>query len=272
MNGNTNHNFPMPEPTPTPRHRMATQLRYQGTFPRDAAKLQPADGLAGEFLMKPLAFMPKGLKDLPNIFRQDDPDRMVIEAVSMMRRLLKQEMGSMPTSALQKFVQVLLSDDELVESYFLHRVREDAVGRQFAQGGSLLTATPWVEAKRAAGLAMHSEVLRGFPHEQVLAWVAAWAMPSGTFHLCHPTMKHKGLVMSDLGQARNHTVVMVEEAVFAMRRIDLQTGSILSAMLGVGYAEEQDPDQLARLGTALHLSQRHINNMWIPASGWADEY
>ncbi|MDP3474433.1 hypothetical protein [Hydrogenophaga sp.] len=272
MNGNTINNFPMPEPTPKPRHRMATQLGYQSPSPRDASKLQAADGLAGEFLMKPLAFMPKGFKDLPHLFRQDDPTHMVSEAVTMMRRHLKQEMGDMPTSALQKFVQVFLSDDELVESYFMHRVREDAVGRQFAQRGSLLTATPWVEAKRAGGLAMHSEVLRGFRHEQVLAWVAAWAMPSGTFHLCHPKLKSKGLVMSDLGQARNNTVVMVEEAVFAMRRIDPQTGSTLSALLGVGYSEEQDPNQLARLGTALHLSQRHINNMWIPASGWAGEY
>lgn len=268
MNGNTNHNFPMPEPTPAPRHRMATQLRYQSTFPRDAAKLLPADGLAGDFLMKPLAFMPKGFKDLANIFRQDDPDRMVSEAVAMMRRLLKQEMGPMPTSALQKFVQVFLSDDELVESYFMHRVREDAVGRQFAQGGRLLTATPWVEAKRAAGLAMHSELLRGFSHEQLLAWVAAWALPSGTFHLCHPKLKSMGLVMSDLGQARNETALIVEEAIFTMRRVDRLAGDTLGALMGVGHAEELDPNQLARLGTALHLSQRHINNMWIPESGW----
>jgi len=49
---------------------------------------------------------------------------------------------------------------------------------------------------------------------------------------------------------------------------DRPAGDTLGAILGLGYDDDTDPDQLARLGTALHLSQRHINNMWIPASGW----
>ena len=74
--------------------------------------------------------------------------------------------------------------------------------------------------------------------------------------------------LTSLVQARNETTVMVEDAVTAMRREDRPAGDTLGAILGLGYDDDTDPDQLARLGTALHLSQRHINNMWIPASGW----
>ena len=62
--------------------------------------------------------------------------------------------------------------------------------------------------------------------------------------------------------------VTVTAVGFSARREDRSAGDTLGAILGLGYDDDTDPDQLARLGTALHLSQRHINNMWIPASGW----
>jgi hypothetical protein len=104
-----------------------------------------------------------------------------------------------------------------------------------------------------------------------MVWVAAWVFPSGLFHLCHPHMKKIGVELSDLVQARNQTSLMVEDAVFAMRRVDPAAGNTLGAILGMGYDDNTDPNQLARLGTALHLSQQQINSMWVPPSGWAQQ-
>lgn len=268
MINNTVDATPMPEPTPKRQSNSGTQIRpvRQGAS-TPAVWLRP-DVWTHEHVMKPMAFMPAGVKKLTQLFRQDDPTRMVPEAVDLMRRHLLQEIGPLPTSGLTRFVRTFLADDEMVESYFTYKVREDALGRTFAQRGRLLTATPWVEAKRAAVLAMRCEAVRGFKHEQAMVWVAAWAIPSGLFHLCHPHMKTIGVELSDLVQARNEASLMVEDAVSAMRRVDPQAGDTLGAILGMGYDDGTDPQQLARLGTALHLSQRHINNMWIPASGW----
>lgn len=271
MNHNIVDAVPMPEPTPKRQPNSAPQTRpvRQGSS-KPAISVRP-DVWTHEHVMKPMAFMPAGIKKLPRLFRQDDPNRMVPEAVDLMRRHLLQEIGPLPTSGLNRFVRTFLADDEVVESYFTYKVREDELGRTFAQWGRLLTVTPWVEAKRAAVLAARADVMLGFRHEQALIWVAAWAFPSGLFHLCHPRIKHIGVELSGLAQARNETTLMVEEAVFAMRREDPPAGDTMGAILGMGYDEGTDPQQLARLGTALHLSQRHINSMWIPASDWANQ-
>jgi len=268
MNHNIVDAVPMPEPSPKRLPNSATPINPVRPGASTPAVWVRPDVWTHEHVMKPMAFMPAGVKKLPRLFRQDDPNRMVPEAVVLMRQHLLQEIGPLPTSALNRFVRTLLADDELVESYFTYKVREDALGRTFAQRGRLLTATPWVEAKRAAVLAARADTVRHFRHEQALVWVAAWAFPSGLFHLCHPHMKHIGVELTSLVQARNETTVMVEDAVSAMRREDRPAGDALGAILGLGYDDDTDPDQLARLGTALHLSQRHINNMWIPASGW----
>lgn len=263
MNRNISDAANLPEPTPKRRLGSVTQtMPVSRTLPSASTY---------EHVMKPMAFMPSSVKNLRQLYRQDDPTRMVPEAVNLLRQHLTQQIGVMLTPCLNRFVRTFLADDEVVESYYTHKVREDELGRTFAQRGRLLTAMPWVEAKRAAVLATRCESVRGLQHEQVMAWVAAWAFPSGLFHLCHPCVKQTGVELSDLVQARNETSLMVEDAVIAMRRLDSAAGDTLGAILGTGYDDGTDPKQLARLGTALHLSQRHINSMWVPPSGWAHQ-
>ncbi len=271
MNHNITDAANPPEPTPKRLHTSGTQIRLvpQGTS-TPARRLLP-EASVYEHVMKPMAFMPSGVKKLPQLYRQDDPTRMVPEAVNMLRQHLTQQIGVLPTPCLNRFVRTFLADDEVVESYYTHKVREDELGRTFAQRGLLLAAMPWVEAKRAAVMAMRCESVRGLQHEQALVWVAAWALPSGLFHLCHPCVKQTGVELSDLVQARNETTLMVEDALFAMRRVDPQGGDTLGAILGLGYDDGTEPHQLARLGTALHLSQLRINSLWVPPSGWGDQ-
>jgi hypothetical protein len=69
-------------------------------------------------------------------------------------------------------------------------------------------------------------------------------------------------------QARKETVVLVEDALRAMRRVDEPQGWTLGAVLGWNQDEDCDPDQLARLRVAVHLSQLRLNDLWIPHTGW----
>ena len=59
-----------------------------------------------------------------------------------------------------------------------------------------------------------------------------------------------------------------ETAVFAMRRDDQPTGNILGPILGMGCPQAVDPDQLAPLGTGLHLPRRYTNILWTFQEGW----
>ncbi|MFP5446205.1 MAG: hypothetical protein ACLGIY_21920, partial [Betaproteobacteria bacterium] len=108
MINNTVDAIPMPEPTPKRLPNSATPIRpvRQGTS-TPAIWVRP-DVWTHEHVLKPMAFMPAGVKKLPRLFRQDDPTRMVPEALVMMRRHLLQEIGPQPTSALNRFVRTFL--------------------------------------------------------------------------------------------------------------------------------------------------------------------
>lgn len=208
------------------------------------------------------------INSLPEFFRRDDPRRINPSAVKTLRGYLMREIGLLAYPATSRFIESFLADDLMVESYFQPLVRQDPVGLEFQRIGRRLEALPRVEAKRAAEKARRSHALQNFPKDQELAYVAAWACPAGIFHLSHPSVKAKGLELEDLAQARDMTAELADSAIKAMCGVSTVQGRAMRALIGVGGNEGCRVRQLGRLGTALHLSQLRLNELWIPATGW----
>lgn len=208
------------------------------------------------------------INSLPEFFRRDDPRRIHPFAVNTLRGYLLQEIGPLSYPSTTRFINTFLADDLIVEGYFQPLVRQDPVGLAFQRIGRRLEALPWVEAKRAAEKARHAQALQNFPKDQELAYVAAWACPAGIFHLSHPSVKAKGQDLEDLAQARDMTAELVDSAIKAMRGVSTVQGRAMRALIGDGGNEGCKVRQLGRLGTALHLSQLRLNELWIPATGW----
>ena len=60
----------------------------------------------------------------------------------------------------------------------------------------------------------------------------------------------------------------MDDAIKAMRGVSAVQGRLMRALIGDGATEGCKAQKLARLRTALHLSQLRLNELWIPAAGW----
>lgn len=271
MNRNITDAANLPEPTPKrsipgfsrglpPVRRVSTPI--QPTAAQTPTPAQPPQ--------QPPAHPPVDVNKLPEFFRRDDPYRLNPSVVQHQRNALLQEIGPLTLPALERFVQVLFSDDLVVESYFRPKVIDGRVGRAFDEGSYRLEASPWREAKRAAIRASLPIFLDEYPAEREFVQVAAWALPAGIFVLSHPSVQAKGEQLRDLAQAREITGHIVRDAIKAMHGISASQARVMNALIGQGDDEGCRPRQLSRLGTALYLSQAHINELWVPATGWSN--
>lgn len=273
MNRNIIDAVPMPEPTPKrptpgigrglpPLRRLSPPA--QPPVAQSPSPAQPPQQPSQQTPVHP----PLDLNKLPEFFRRDDPHRLNPSAVQLHRNTLLREIGPLSMRALERFVEVLFSDDLVVESYFRPKVIDGRVGRAFDEGSYHLEASPWREAKRAAIKASLPNFLDDYPAEREFVQVAAWALPAGIFVLSHPSVQAKGEELRDLAQARETTAHIVRDAIKAMHAISAPQSRVMNALIGQGGNEGCRPRQLSRLGTALYLSQSHINEQWIPGTGW----
>lgn len=268
MNRNINDAASLPEPTPKRRapgiSRGLPPLRRRSTPIQSPAAQIPTPAQPPQQLP---AHPPVDVNKLPEFFRRDDPYRLHPLAVDLHREALLRELGPLTLPALGRFVQVLFSDDLVVESYFQPKTVEGRVGRAFNEGGYHVQAQPWREAKRAAVKAGLAHFLDAYPQEREFVSVAAWALPAGLFVLSHPSVQAKGEGLRDLAQARETTAHIVRDAIKAMHAISPSQARVMNALIGQGGNEHCRPCQLSRLGTALYLSQNHIHEHWVPFSG-----
>lgn len=284
MNNTITDDTPMPEPTPKRPNDGASKVRYTGhaqpqprtgnfPYPKPWDLKQPDPAQPEVTPLSPASSMPSAhepvdVKQLPPFFRSDDPYRLNPHAVESLRQTLLREIGPLTMPALSCFVQTFFADDLIVESYFRPLVRQGRVGRAFAHGGQRLEALPWREAQRAAGKSRRLNALDPYPHEKEFVGVASWVFPVGLFLLSHPSVKVQAGELCNLRQARRVTAKAVRHAINAMHGQSAPHARVMNALIGQGHYEACQPSQLSRLGTALHLSQLHLNELWVPAPGW----
>jgi hypothetical protein len=179
----------VPMPEPTPKRPMPGIGRSLPPLRRVSTPIQPPAAqtpTSAQPPQQPPAHPPVDVNKLPEFFRRDDPYRLNPSMVQHQRNALLQEIGPLTLPALERFVQLLFSDDLVVESYFHPKVIDGRVGRAFDEGSYHLEVSPWREAKRAAIRASLPSFLDEYPAEREFVQVAAWALPAGIFMLSHP--------------------------------------------------------------------------------------
>lgn len=261
MNNDIADAVPMPEPTP----KRLTQRKLRGVQQQRRINAQsqlPAEGTPPT--------IPVNVSKTPEFFRSQGPNHTNLTTVHFRRTTLYREIGLLTQPALQRFVQVLFSDDLVVNSYFSPKQINGRVGRAFEEGVCLVEALPWREAKRASIKAALTNCLFAFPQEREIVSVAAWALPAGLFVISHNKKQAKGDELRDWDwkQAREVTAGIVRNAIEAMHAINAQQSCVMNALIGQGGFEGCQPEQLSRLGVALYLSQNRINDQWVPVTAW----
>ena len=128
----------------------------------------------------------------------------------------------LPDPALDEFVQRVLANDELVESYF------HAKAPRLPRGVTRPTPRAWMpytEAARAALQAQSTNLLQ--PAERSLAYLAALLYPCGLFHSRHPVFRPLGRnFMPDRSYARQVSCRLLEPALGLLADRDRQAGHL----------------------------------------------
>ena len=101
------------------------------------------------------------------------------------------------------------------------------------------------------------------PHEKPLAWVGAFAYSCGLFLKTDPVhQKTSEIHAMDPRQVREARYLVLAEAFHVLRNRNNAVGETLGAAMGVRNPHDCDPDQIARIGTAVRLANLRIESLW----------
>ena len=100
-------------------------------------------------------------------------------------------------------------------------------------------------------------------HEKPLAWVGAFAYSCGLFLNTDPVHRKTSEIHAmDLRQVRETRYLVLAEAFHVLRNRNNAVGETLGAAMGVLNPHDCDPDQIARIGTAVRLANLRIESLW----------
>lgn len=174
-------------------------------------------------------------------------------AIEELRHKTLNTLGLEPGSTLEVFMEDVLADHELVQSYYDER-NVKVPGR--GSGRMDHTLHPITEALRVAERASRGEGIR--PSERKFTFIAALVYSCGVFHATHPLFMCKGVnTCPDRRKARRQTALLLEHPLANLRRLDPALGQTMTAVLGVSPGERDegcDPEQVVRIGAAVYLA------------------
>lgn len=149
-------------------------------------------------------------------------------------------------SHLDKFLQSVLADEELLRGYFyMHTV---LVGSD-REGYEQVSFYPVSMAVRAAVRASESPFV--LPHEKDLAYLATLLYPCGLYHLIHPVFGPRTKTVPTLTNAKKQTATLLEDALRGLRKNYPAMGQTMAAVLGAREAENLNESQVKRLQSAV---------------------
>lgn len=175
--------------------------------------------------------------------------------VQFLRERLLGHLPPLHPAPLQHCVNQVFASDELVEAYCFPKTVSGQGGSQSARQSPRFLI-PLDLATKAARQAERMALVR--PSERPLTYLAALLYPCALFHGAHP-----GLTPSGTHPRPELRGLLLEDALHSLRRIHPPQAATLSAVLGLG-AEGIDPDQVARLSTAVCLSHLSLTAQWQP--------
>ena len=161
----------------------------------------------------------------------------------------------LPGEDLNLFLATLFQDRTMISVYMRAReVQEEASSRI-----CLPFDLAWQAGVRAHGSALL------LPHEKPVAWVGAFAYSCGLFLSTDPV--HQTTCQThamDPLQARHTRYLVLAEAFHVLRNRNNAVGETLGAAMGLLNPHDCDPDQIARIGTAVRLANLRIESIWGP--------
>lgn len=190
-----------------------------------------------------------------------EPDRFTGPQLDRLRRHVATSVPLLPTPDLDRFLGELFSAPEVVSAYFRPTLIHDRADPELPTRNVLPFDVAMAAAKKAAA----SPSL--LPHERGLAWLAAYTYPCGIFAAADPSLRPLPEVdlitqQSDVKALRS---MLIRDALRRMRNRNQPLGDTLAAVMDLGIDEQCDPQQIARILTAVRLAVVGIEQMW---RGW----
>jgi hypothetical protein len=199
-----------------------------------------------------LGASPDGLPSALGAKRLDAHD------VAILRQQMLEHCPPIEDPELLHFFEQVLAKDEVVESYFCPKVRRQVPGVIYYAPAVQI---PFAEASRAAGRAYKSTLLE--PRERSLAYVAAMLFSCGMFHSQHPVFRPKGRNFNP-GRVywRKVGQMLLESGLLDLRDRNRTLGEVMTVVLGFAGDGHCDPQQAARIGTAVYLTNLRVTALW----------
>lgn len=193
--------------------------------------------------------------------------------VNFLRQQLHGQRPRWADPRLERFATDVFADDLMVECYFRPLHRLDPVGR--ARGWVDLIDVPFEQAVRAARRAERMALVTA-THERPLAALAALVAPCGLFHAVHPFVQaQSGAGVQDRARIQEMARELLAPALQRLRGQHRGLADTLGGVLGGGDDGDCDPEQVARLATAVTLATLRLTERWSAAGltpgqeGWS---
>lgn len=191
-----------------------------------------------------------------------DPDSFSEPQLNRLRRYIAASVPVLPCSELETFLGELFLAPELVSAYFRPTVVGDLSNPALARRNVL----PFEKALAAARKAQLMRVL--LPQERGLAWLAAFTYPCGIFAAADPSLlpQMEGKRFAQPMDPRVLRSLLIEDGIRKMRVSNQPLADTFAAVLDFGVDEQCDPQQVARVLTAVRMAVVDIERLW---RGWA---
>ena len=175
------------------------------------------------------------------------------ERMQSQRLAFRDALPDIPQAGYDAFAHALVESGDLVSCYFEPQVID--------VGGRREPLLPLEAAMRAGRRAASMSVV--LPHERQVAYLAALLQPCGLF-LCAQASTIEALGIRSLDNRRCNAAryILLVDAIAVLRRANPGLGSTLGAVLQVEGGDDVDPDQVARIATAVRLATLRLNAIW----------
>jgi hypothetical protein len=176
--------------------------------------------------------------------------------IKELTRYIHRTLPILPGDELNLFLSTLMEDASVVA--VLMRPREVQEEQERADSRVHLPFDlAWQAGVRAQGSALL------LPHEKPIAWVGAFAYSCGLFMCADPIYREDaGTEPLDPKRVRNMRYLVLAQAFHELRNRNNAVGEALAAAMGLMNPDDGEPDQIARIGTAVRLANLRIESLW----------
>jgi hypothetical protein len=173
--------------------------------------------------------------------------------IAELARYIQRTLPILPGDDLNLFLSTLFEDQSIVSVYMRAREVQETQSSRICLPFDLA----WQAGARAHGSALLLQ------HEKPLAWVGAFAYSCGLFLSTDPVQQKTSEIHAmDPRQVRETRYLVLAEAFHVLRNRNNAVGETLGAAMGILNPYDCDPDQVARIGTAVRLANLRIESLW----------